>query len=138
MRVNLKTDIKNNYAFEAPFVSASSKTKQAEKLINGNLDLMEYLAPNPDRLYMVRVNGESMIDEGIYDGDILIVDKKQSPRDGLVVIAALNGEMLVKTYRIIDNEAYLFSANKNFLPIKVMPIWELNIQGVVKHVIRNI
>lgn len=138
MRVNNKLEIKQNYNFEGKFVSASSITKRAEKLIEGHLDLLEYLAPEPNSLYMVKVNGESMKDEGINDGDILLVDKKSVPKDGLVVIAALNGEMLVKTYRVIDNHAYLFSANDNFLPIKILPIWDLTIQGVVKHVIKNL
>lgn len=138
MRVKNKLEIRQNYNFEGRFVSASSITKRAEKLIEGHLDLLEYLAPEPDSLYMVRVNGESMKDEGINDGDILIVDKKAVPKDGLVVIAALNGEMLVKTYRVIDNYAYLFSANDKFLPIKIMPLWDLTIQGVVRHVIKNL
>lgn len=137
MRVKKHSDIKNSYNFEAPFVSASARSKAGEKLISGNLDLLEFLAPNPDSLYLVKVNGESMKDEGIHDGDILIVDRNEKPRDGLIVIAALNGELLVKTYRNIDGVAYLYSANENFLPIKIMPVWDLQIQGVVKHVIRN-
>lgn len=138
MRVKNKLDIKQHFDFEGRFVSASTITKRAEKLIEGHLNLLEYLAPDPKSLYMVRVNGESMKDEGIHDGDILIVDKKATPKDGLVVIAALNGEMLVKTYRVIDNQAYLFSANDKFLPIQIMPVWDLTIQGVVRHVIKNL
>jgi DNA polymerase V len=137
MRVKKQSEIKHTYKFEAPFVSASARSKAGEKMIEGNLDILEFLAPRPESLYLVKVNGESMKDEHIYDSDVLIVDRDETPRDGLIVIAALNGELLVKTYRIINGDAYLFSANSNFLPIKILPVWDLQIQGVVKHVIRN-
>jgi DNA polymerase V len=64
------------------------------------LDLNLHLAPNPKDIYLVRVNGESMIDEKIYHGDVLIVNKNEKPKDGKVVIAALNGEMAVKNFQI--------------------------------------
>lgn len=137
MTVRKHADITKKYAFEAPFVSASSKTRFGEKLLKGNLDLLHFIAPNPESIYLVRVSGESMIDEFIFDGDILIVDKKQQPGNGSIVIASLNGELLVKKYSLIDSEAYLVSANEKFKPIKIMQMWDLQIQGVVKHVVRN-
>ncbi len=87
---------------------------------------------------MVRVAGDSMVNENIYEGDILVVNQDEKPSDGKVVIAALNGEMAVKTLRIIEGTVYLFSANKRFLPIEILPFWEFEIQGVVKHVIKSL
>lgn len=131
-------DLKTNFKFEAPMLPASSRGSKKSSTVNfSSVDLYSLLVPNSKNIFMVQVSGESMIDEGIYNGDILIVDKSRAPRSGQIVIAALNGEMLVKTYKEIDGKVYLISANKNFLPIEVFPDWALEIQGVVKHCIHN-
>lgn len=140
MKVNKVLELKTQYSFEAMLVDASTNKKNKAKLIDRNrsLDLNKYLAPSPDCVYLVKVNGPSMIDQHIFDGDLLVVDRKAEPEDGKVVIASLNGEMAVKTFRKIDGKVYLYSANKNFLPIEIMPFWEFRIQGVVKHVIHKV
>jgi len=79
-----------------------------------------------------------MINENILDGDILVVDRKETPRDGKIVIASLNGEMAVKKFKIIEGKVYLYSANEKFLPIEISGLMEFQIQGVVKHVIHNL
>jgi DNA polymerase V len=86
---------------------------------------------------MVHVNGESMIDENIDDGDILIVDSGAQPYDGKIVVASLNGELTVKTFREKKGRAWLISANKKFLPIEIGELVQFEIQGVVKHVIKK-
>lgn len=138
MKARKKHEIKKRFAFEAPMLSAAFPAGLSPKSADQTLDLNHYLAPRPQSIFMVRVNGESMVDENIQDGDILIVDRNARPEDGLVVIAALNGEMAVKTFRVIDGKAYLFSANKKFLPIEIGSLMQFEIQGVVKHVIRNL
>lgn len=135
MKVKRKTEIKRKIDFEAPFVSSVKKTGVRR---NSKLDLNQLLAPFPKSCYIVQVSGESMIDENIYDGDYLIVNKEEKPKNDSIVIASLNGELLVKTYKIIEGEEYLFSANSKFLPIHIKPFWEFKIQGVVKHVIRDV
>jgi DNA polymerase V len=139
MKVNKIVELRTQYSFEAPVFDAHGKagTSQSAELKN-KLDLNSYLAPFPGETYLVKVSGESMINEGIYDGDILVVNKKDRPVDGKVVIASLNGEMAVKTYRDIGGVIYLFSANDKFLPIEIKPFWEFEIQGVVKHVIHAV
>ncbi len=136
--VNKIVELKNHYDFEAPMlpaaIPAGLSPDQNEQLI---LDLNKYLAPKPGDTYLVRVNGESMIDENIFDGDILVVDANEKPRDGKIVIAALNGEMTVKKYREIDGRVYLYSANRNFLPIEIEYYMAFRVQGVVKHVIHR-
>lgn len=138
MKVNKIHDLKTNFSFEAPCLPASAIAGRNSKVSSDLLDLNDYLAPDPKNIYMVRVNGESMIDEGIYDGDVLIVNRNEEPKDGLVVIAALNGETAVKSYRVVDGKTYLYSANEKFLPIEIQPYWQFDIQGVVKFVIHNV
>jgi len=139
MKVNNKVEIKQKFSFEAPILNAALKIKnkatELEQL--DTIDLNEILAPDPKNIFMVKVNGESMIDENIFDGDVLLVKSGNSPKDGDVIISSLNGEMTVKTYRVIEKKTYLFSANKKFLPIEIFPFWQFEIQGIVKHVIHQ-
>lgn len=135
MKARKIAELNSQYSFEAPFVNTKDNKPQINK--KSYLDLNLHLAPNPDDIYLVRVNGESMIDEKIYHGDVLIVNKKEKPKDGKVVIAAINGEMAVKTFRVLNGIVYLYSANKNFLPIEIKPYWSFEIQGVVKYVIHD-
>ncbi|MFP4529127.1 MAG: LexA family protein [Candidatus Kapaibacterium sp.] len=140
MKVKKIVELKSRFSFEAPILPARIKKMRTIPAADSKevLDLNQLLAPIPANYYLVRVNGESMIDEGILDGDILVVDRSAVPADGKVVIAALNGELAVKTFRVIDGSVYLFSANKKFLPIEIKPFWEFEIQGVVRHVIRKL
>jgi DNA polymerase V len=140
MKVEKLAQIKTNYSFEAPLKPARIKNGRAPKLedIDRSLDLNAHLVPDASKIFLVRVSGESMIDEKIFDGDILIVDRTETPRDGKIVIASLNGEMAVKRLKRMNGEVYLVSANKNYLPIKIGELMEFEIQGVVKHVIHSL
>ncbi|MBX3043935.1 MAG: hypothetical protein KIT33_08520 [Candidatus Kapabacteria bacterium] len=137
MKVKKIVELKSTFSFEAPILKAEGLNSSSMNIAQ-MFDLNSVLAPNPDSIYLVRVTGESMINEGIFDGDILVVNKSEQPKDGKVVIASLNGEMAVKTYRQIEGKTYLFSANEKFLPIEILPFWQFDIQGVVKHVIHNV
>lgn len=138
MKVKEIIELDQKYNFEAPLFKASSKisNKVRKKIVKETIDLNKMLAPNPKDIYMVRVGGESMIDKKIYDGDILIVDRKAKPKLNDIVISSLNGEMTVKTFKIENGRAFLESANSKFLPIQISPLFQFRIQGVVKHVIR--
>lgn len=139
MKAKNKLNLKRKYKFEAELFPASIPPGMVESIGElETIDLNELLAPRPNHVYMVRVNGESMIDENIFDGDILIVDRNENPQNGSIIIASLNGELAVKTFRIIKGKAYLISANQKFLPIEIGELMQFEIQGVVKHVIRNL
>lgn len=138
MRAKKLPGLKETYKFEAPMLPASIRGGEKVSATNfSSVDLYSLLIPKNGNTFMVQVSGESMIDEGIYHGDILIVNKNEKPREGQIVIAALNGEMLVKIYREIEGKVYLFSANQHFLPIEIFPDWSFEIQGLVKHVIHK-
>lgn len=138
MRAKKLPNIREKYSFEAPVFPAHFKAGKritTEKI--NSLDLVQMLIPKRGNYFMVQVAGESMKDENIYNGDILIVEKSNTPKDGDIVVAALNGEMLVKKYRVINGRVYLFSANNKFLPIEIYPDWNFEIQGIVRHCIHN-
>lgn len=89
----------------------------AEDYIDTMFDLNEYLIGNKSATFLLRVRGNSMCDVGIYEGSILVVDKSIEPADGNIVIAIVNGEFLVKIYKIQNSGHVLMAANKNYAPI---------------------
>ena len=138
MKAQKLIEIKTNYSFEEAVLPASIPAGNAGKEKIDTLDLNELLVPKPKGTYLVKVNGESMIDANIFEGDVLLVDGKTEPKDGDIVVAALDGEMAVKKYRIEDCKIFLHSANKKFQPIEIKPLMEFQIQGVVKYVIHTL
>lgn len=140
MKVKKVLDIRTHYSFEAPLFRASIPTGATHVLSEdfASLDLNRYLLRRPESTFFVRVRGESMIDRGIFDGDILVVDKSLTPQQDNVVVAGIDGEMAVKTLKIIDGQPYLYSANKQYLPIEIKPYMQFEIFGVVEFVIHRL
>lgn len=83
-----------------------------------------------NRGYCLRVQGESMIEDGIFDGDIIIVDQERRPRPGDVVVALVGDDATVKRFFPKGKEVELRPANKTMQPI-VVPAGEVELQGVV-------
>ncbi len=106
--------------------------------VDSDLDLNDYLIRHPAATFFVRVRGESMIEAGIHDGDILIVDSSIEAIDGKIVIVSVDGDLTVKTLRINGSEVYLEAQNKQFLPLKIEPYMEFQIIGVVTSVIHRL
>ncbi|WP_045222176.1 LexA family protein [Desulfonatronum thioautotrophicum] len=109
----------------------------AEDFLEKRLDLNEYLVRNPPATFLVRVCGQSMRDAGIFDGDMLVVDKSLQPFNGCVVVAIVHGEFTVKTLRLRNGKAYLEPANSAFKDIEVTPEMGCEVWGVVNSVIRK-
>ena len=83
----------------------------AEDYLETPLDLSEYLIENKAATFMMRVDGDSMKDAGILDGDLLVVDRAAKPVNGSVVIVAVNGEYTVKRLRRCPDCVWLEPAN---------------------------
>lgn len=75
---------------------------------------------------------------GIFDGDVLVVDRSIPPKDGRVVIAAMDGELLVKIYRERANSVFLVSANKSYPTIKLSEGQEVIFWGVVTATVHHL
>ena len=75
----------------------------AQDYYDGYLNLHQYLIPDPNNVFFVRANGDSMIGAGIFDQDLLIVDRSKKKPNGKVVIASLNGEFTLK--RLVQTRA---------------------------------
>jgi DNA polymerase V len=111
----------------------------ADDHIERVLDLNDLLIENPPATFYVRARGDSMEDAGIRDGDLLVVDRSLTPRSGAVVIAAIDGELLVKSLWIGEHgHGELRAANARYQPIPLGPDRDCLIWGVVKAVVRRL
>ena len=75
----------------------------AEQYLEPPLDLNELLVKRPAATFFVKVEGDSMINAGIHDKDLLVVDRSLTPANGDIIIAAVDGEFTVKTLRVLGN-----------------------------------
>ncbi|MFC0180314.1 translesion error-prone DNA polymerase V autoproteolytic subunit [Thorsellia kenyensis] len=109
----------------------------AQDYVENTLDLNELCIQHPSATFFVRVEGESMIEAGIYSGDILIVDRAITAAQGDIVIVNLNGEFTVKELQLTPQVA-LVAHNPKY-PIRIIKEGdELDIFGVVTNVIRKL
>lgn len=118
-------------------VAAGSPTA-LEDHVEVHIDLNEFLVKNPPRTFLVRAFGESMIDAGIHENDMLIVDRDIPPTHGKIVIAAVDGLLTVKRLHKNKNQLLLMPENKKFKPIEIKEGNEIFIWGVVTNVIHAV
>lgn len=99
------------------------------------LSLDDYLIKNKSYTYLLEVKGDSMIDAGIQEGDLVIAERKGDPKVGDIVIAEVDGGWTMKYFRKKGSTVYLEPANANYKPI--YPSYQLRIAAIVKGVIRK-
>src|SRR5438093_6039625 len=109
----------------------------AEDFAVRRIDLTEILVTHPQATFLLKVSGFSMIEEGIYDGDTLVVDKAIKPRHGHIVVAVLDGEFTVKKLYQRGGRIKLQAGNPTFPDIipsdgQIIEIW-----GVVTSCIKQ-
>ena len=110
----------------------------AEESVLDTLNLNAYLVEDRESSYLLEVKGDSMIDEGIREGDLVVAEKTGNgleAKPGDIVIAEVDGGWTMKYYRLGRGGAYLEPANKKYKPIH--PEYDLKIAAVVKGVIRK-
>jgi len=109
----------------------------AEDHLELKLDLNRALIRHPNATFYGRVKGSSMIDAGMEDGDILVIDKSLEPKDGDIAVCFLDGEFTVKRISKADDGLYLVPANKEFKPIRISEESEFLVWGIVTYVIHK-
>lgn len=109
----------------------------AEDFYQERLDIQKYLVKNPAATFFARVVGDSMKDMGIFNGDLLVVDRSVKPSEGKPVVCFLNGEFTLKKISVREGKVYLLPANKDFPVIEVGPDEQFVVWGVVTHVIKS-
>jgi len=121
-------------AMELPYVDAGIRAgfpSPADDFIELSIDLNKHLIKHKDTTFFATVKGHSMKNAGIYDGDLLIIDKSLEPQNDKIAICQIDGEFTVKRIKIEQNIVWLIAENEEFDPIKVTRDNELIIWGIV-------
>lgn len=109
----------------------------AQDYIEDTLDLNQHLIAHPSATYFVKVEGYSMVNAGIYPGDILIVDRAEEPAHKKIVIAVIDGELTVKRLYTEKGKWFLSPANPEFPSIQITKDMNFHIWGVVIYAIHK-
>lgn len=109
----------------------------AQDFMEQALDFNRDMIKNPDATFYARVKGDSMIEENIVEGDILVIDRSIEPRDNILAVCAIDGEFTLKRLKITDNKIILLPANTSYQPITVEADQEFIFWGAVIYVIKK-
>ena len=109
----------------------------ADDYTEENIDLNEHLISNPFSTFFLRVKGDSMINAGIKDKDLIIVDKSLTARPGNIIMAMIDGEFTIKRLSIKNDELYLKAENHNYPDFSFKNHIDVQIWGVVIYSIHS-
>lgn len=132
-----KADVKSK--LELPFVVegvSAGFPSPADDFLDINIDLNRHLIKNPSSTFYGKVRGNSMVDAGIHDGDLLIIDKSLEPQNNKIAVCFIDSEFTVKRIKLEKDIIWLVAENKDYKPIKVTKDNELIIWGIVINVIK--
>lgn len=111
----------------------------AEEYIHDSLDFNRDLIKHPESTFYGKVKGDSMIEAGICDGDIAVIDKSKEPHDGSIVVAYVNNEFTIKYLDLSHREEgyiELRPANPQYSPIRIEASDNFEVWGVVVYTIK--
>ncbi len=110
----------------------------ADDFLDLDINLNDYLVKHKSATFCVRVNGNSMEDDGIQSGDILIVDRAEEKKDNSIVLAVIDNEFTVKRIKKSGEKLFLNPANENYQPIEITEDMNFQIWGLVTFVIHEL
>jgi DNA polymerase V len=108
----------------------------ADDHLDEAIDLNKECVKNKSSTFFGRVSGDSMIDAGLEDGDLLVIDKSLKPKDGNIAVCFIDGEFTVKRIKIEKDRIWLIAENKNYDPIEVTEHNDLAIWGIVVNAVK--
>ncbi len=103
-----------------------------------SIDLNKALSENALATFYIKVDGNSMIDAGIHDKDVLVVDRSLEPQNNKIAVCFIDGEFTVKRIRLKKDGLWLLPENANYSPIKIKEENQLIVWGIVTYVIKKI
>ncbi|HRO07476.1 MAG TPA: translesion error-prone DNA polymerase V autoproteolytic subunit [Saprospiraceae bacterium] len=103
-----------------------------------SIDLNRHLIKHPSATFYGRVKGDSLINAGISNGDLLIIDRSIEPANGKIAVCYIDGEFTAKRIQISRNEVWLIPENEAYQPIRVTEDNDFMIWGIVTHVIKDV
>ena len=102
------------------------------------ISLDKELVKNSESTFYARVSGDSMIEAGLDDSDLIVIDRSLDPENGKIAVCFIDGEFTVKTIKKEENKIFLIPQNKIYKPIEVEEGNELIIWGIVNYVIKKV
>ena len=122
--------------WDVPSANATGFSAGADDYMERGIDLNEQLIGNKPATFFMRVQSDAMKEAGIFNGDVVIVDRSLKPLTGKVVIAVLNGDMVIRRFEKVKNIIRLVAGANQLSPINIDPSCEdFSIWGVVTYVI---
>lgn len=124
--------------WEVPTANATGFGAAADDYAERGIDLNEQLIKNKPATFFMRVNSDAMIGAGIHSGDVVIVDRSLEAKNGKVIIAVIDGEMLIRRLEIDNSKKRLLPATKKLSPIEITESCSFSVWGVVTYVIHSV
>lgn len=109
----------------------------AQDYISESIDLNHEIVRHPAATFFGRVSGDSMINEGIEEGDLLVIDRSLQPEDGDLAVCCVDGEFTLKRIKLESDRVWLIPANEAFDPIVVTEENRFEVWGVVTYTIKR-
>ncbi len=103
-----------------------------------SIDLNRHLIKNPSATFYGKVKGDSLKNAGIYNGDLLIIDRSVEPSNGKIAVCYIDGEFTAKRIKLEKDIIWLIPENEDYQPISVTKENDFLIWGIVTHVIKNV
>ena len=110
----------------------------ADDFLDLSIDLNQELIKHPSTTFYGRVRGDSMINAGLNDGDLLIIDKSLEPSNNKIAVCFIDGEFTVKRIAIAKDKIWLVAENEKYQPILVTEDNDFMIWGIVTSVIKKV
>jgi DNA polymerase V len=123
---------------EVKTANATGFGAAADDYMERGIDLNEELIKNKPATYFFRMKGDAMREAGIFDNNVLIVDRSVKPASGKIIVAILNGELLVRRFHKNFTSAFLIPENNRFKTINLAEFSDFTVWGVVTYVIHSV
>lgn len=130
--------IKDYSQWQVPTANATGFAAAADDYAERGIDLNEQLIRNKPATFFMRVNSDAMIGAGIHQGDVVIVDKSIAATNGKVIIAIINGELLIRRLHISGSKRRLVPETTKLASIDIDGLSGFAVWGVVTYVIHEV
>lgn len=123
---------------DVPNANATGFGAPTDDYMDRGIDLNEQLIRNKPATFFMRVQGHSMMNACIHDGDIVIVDRSIKPQSGQIIIAVIDGEMLIRRFEKTINKIRLIPETPKLSPMEISEYSNFIVWGVVTYVIKSV
>jgi DNA polymerase V len=110
----------------------------ADDFKENRISLDKELVKNKEATFFAKVSGDSMVEAGLDDGDLLVIDRSLNPENGKIAVCMIDGDFTVKRIKKIKGRVYLYPENKKYKALELKEENELIIWGIVEYVIKKI